>query len=219
MESLIADTPAVTIRRVSVSSWDNNVYLLTSKRSGQQILIDAAAEAPTIQAMIADASRDGPSPCVVAVVTTHQHADHVQALAAMAAATGASTVAGREDAAPITRQTGVAIDHLVGDGDTVTTDGIELAVIGLRGHTPGSVALAYAEPGEPVHLFTGDSLFPGGVGNTDGDPARFTSLLNDVVTRLFAVYADDAIVHPGHGAPTTLGAERGHLDDWRARGW
>jgi len=219
MSHLIANTPAVTIRRVAVSSLDNNVYLLTSKRSGQQILIDAADDADAIQAMLTDAAGDGPQPHVATIVTTHQHADHLRALAALVAATGAPVVTGQDDAAAITRQTGVAVDHTVDQGDTVTVDGIDLAVIGLRGHTPGGVALAYAEPGQPVHLFTGDSLFPGGVGNTDNDPRRFASLLDDVAARVFAVYRDDAVVHPGHGAPTTLGAERPHLDEWRARGW
>jgi len=219
MSHLIADTPAVTIRRVAVSSLDNNVYLLTSKRSGQQILIDAADDADAIHAMLADAAADGPAPHVAAIVATHRHADHLRALAALARATRAPVVTGRDDAAAITEQTGVSIDRTLDQGDTVTAGGIELAVIGLRGHTPGGVALAYAEPGQPVHLFTGDSLFPGGVGNTGDDPQQFASLVDDVATRVFAVYGDDAVVHPGHGAPTTLGAERPHLDEWRPRGW
>ena len=219
METLIAATPAVTVRRVSVSSFDNNVYLLTSRASGQQILIDAADEPDAIDAMVADAAGDGPAPRVGLIVTTHCHHDHVRALAALAGRTGAPVVAGRDDVASITEQTGVAVDRPVDDGDTIGVDGVELAVIGLRGHTPGSIALAYAEPGQPVRLFTGDSLFPGGVGNTWKDPARFASLLGDVTERVFARYADDAAVHPGHGAPTTLGAERPHLDEWRARGW
>ena len=70
-----------------------------------------------------------------------------------------------------------------------------------------------------VHLFTGDSLFPGGVGNTQGDAARFRQLMDDVEERIFARFPDDAYVHPGHGDSTTLGAERGSLAAWRARGW
>ena len=231
MGKLVAATPAATIRQVSVSSMDNNVYLLTSRSSGQRILIDAAADPAAILAMIAESAGDAPAdawgglaetqdaPGVVLVVTTHQHADHLGALAQLAARTGARTVAGREDAASIRAQTGVAADEVVGDGDTIGVEGIDLAVIGLRGHTPGSIALACAEPGQPVHLFTGDSLFPGGVGNTQGDPRRFAGLLADVTARIFGVYGEDAIVHPGHGAPTTLGAERPHLAEWAARRW
>lgn len=198
---------------------DNDVYLVTSRTTGRQILIDAADDPDAISAMIADASGDGPSPEVDLIVTTHRHADHLRALSEMAHRTGAEVAAGREDADSITAQTGVGVARLLDHGDRIGVEGIEMDVIGLRGHTPGSIALAYCEPGQPVHLFTGDSLFPGGMGNTGGDPARFSSLFADVTTRIFDRYADDAVVHPGHGEPTTLGAERESLEQWRARGW
>ena len=125
------------------------------------------------------------------------------------------TVARRPD--PATALRAALIDRGV-DGDAV--DGITLEVIALRGHTPGSVALAYRpEADEPAVLFTGDSLFPGGVGNTGGDAARFATLLDDVEQRLFAAFDDDVVVHPGHGAFTTLGVERPRLQEWRERGW
>jgi len=216
---VISSSPAVTIRRVAVSSMDNNVYLITSRVTGRQILIDAADEPDRISAMIADAAGDGPTPGVDLIVTTHSHADHLGALAEMVRRTGARTAAGREDARSITQQTGVAVSRLLDHGDTVGVDGIEVAVIGLRGHTPGSVALAYSEPGSAVQLFSGDSLFPGGVGNTNRDPVRFASLFADVSTRIFDVYPDDTVVLPGHGKPTTLGAERPHLGAWEQRGW
>jgi len=218
-ETLIATTPAVTIRRIAVSDMDNNVYLLTSRISGRQILIDAAADAPAIMGLLDEAAGDGPEPGVGLIVTTHRHGDHTGALAEMARHTKARLVAGRDDAVVITIQTGVDVTWLVDHGDTIGVDGITLDIIALRGHTPGSIALAYAEPGEPVHIFSGDSLFPGGVGNTGDDPVRFTSLMADVEARLFGEYGDDAVVHPGHGSPTTLGAERPHLAEWRARGW
>ncbi|MDR3360224.1 MAG: hypothetical protein LBO20_06180, partial [Bifidobacteriaceae bacterium] len=145
--------------------------------------------------------------------------DHVRALRALATATAATVLAGEADAAAIEQRTGIRVKRGLRHGDKVRLPGISLDVIGLRGHTPGSIALAYAEPGQPTHLFTGDSLFPGGVGNTEGDPARFNQLMDDAVRRVFDVYDDSAIVHPGHGAPTTLGAERPELDNWRARGW
>jgi glyoxylase-like metal-dependent hydrolase (beta-lactamase superfamily II) len=98
-------------------------------------------------------------------------------------------------------------------------EGFELEAIGLRGHTPGSVALLYRDSKGPAHLFTGDSLFPGGVGNTGQDPERFHRLLTDVTERIFDVLPDETVVHPGHGAGTTVGAERPQLEQWRARGW
>ena len=100
--------------------------------------------------------------------------------------------------------------HAVGD--------CPIEFIHLRGHTPGSLAVLYRDPAGSPHLFTGDSLFPGGVGKT-ADATAFTSLIDDVEQRLFDRYPDDTVVWPGHGAPTTLGAERPHLAAWRARGW
>ncbi|HLS73023.1 MAG TPA: MBL fold metallo-hydrolase [Actinomycetaceae bacterium] len=203
---------ALTLRTLSVSEMDNIVYLLDA---GDQLLIDAADDAEAILALAApDRLRT--------VVTTHRHWDHHRALPEVVAATGARTAAGEEDSDDLP----VTVDRRLRHGDRVAVDdagAVVLEVIGLRGHTPGSVALAYTEdatgpqPGR-VHLFVGDSLFPGGVGKTAG-PAEFTSLLDDVEQRLFAVYPDDTVVWPGHGLPTTLGAERPHLPDWRRRGW
>ena len=104
-------------------------------------------------------------------------------------------------------------------GDTVTVGEVHLDVVHLRGHTPGSIALAYDDPDGSTQLFTGDSLFPGGVGNTKNPGQSFDSLIEDVTARLFDVYDDATWVYPGHGGDTTLGAERPHLTEWRERGW
>lgn len=216
MDSFLYDLPALTIRRISVSEMDNNVYLLTAKASGEQVLIDAADDFPGIQQLLQDGAADATVPARLAVVaTTHQHWDHVRALKELVAATGASTVAGADDAGALP----VAVDRPLAHGDTVAVDGFSLAAVHLRGHTPGSIAFVYEDPEGPAHIFSGDSLFPGGVGNTQKDPERFSQLINDVSERLFGAYPDTAVVHPGHGKPTTLGAERPHLEEWRARGW
>ena len=216
MDSLIHDLRDITIRRISVSGMDNNVYLLTAKASGEQVLIDAADDAPAIQQLLRDAAGDTSAmPRLAAIATTHQHWDHVRALKELVAATGAPTVAGTDDADALP----VAPDRKLEHGDTVAVDGFTLTAVHLRGHTPGSIAFVYEDPEGPAHIFSGDSLFPGGVGNTQKDPERFTQLLDDVTQRLFGTYPDDAVVHPGHGKPTTLGAERPHLEEWRARGW
>ncbi|NKX51812.1 MBL fold metallo-hydrolase, partial [Arthrobacter deserti] len=173
-------------------------------------------DAAAIKALLDEARADSPAGTRVAcIVTTHSHWDHVRAPKDLADYTGARTAAGTQDAADIE----VPTDLLLEQGGLKEADGIGLEVIKLRGHTPGSVALLYRDPAGPAHLFTGDSLFPGGVGNTGKDPARFQQLFHDVVERIFDSLPDDTIVHPGHGKGTTLGAERPHLDEWKARGW
>ncbi len=216
MDSLIYDLPALTIRRISVSEMDNNVYLLTAKASGTQVLIDAADDLPAIRQLLQDGAADtAAEPRLALIATTHQHWDHVRALKELVEATGARTAAGTEDA----QQLPVAVDVPLEHADVANFDGFDLTAVHLRGHTPGSIAFVYEDPEGPTHIFSGDSLFPGGVGNTQKDPERFSQLLTDVTQRLFGAYPDSAIVHPGHGKPTTIGAERPHLKEWRARGW
>lgn len=215
----LIELPGLVLRTIAVGAMDNNVYLLTAA-DGSQLLIDAAADPEAIEAMLLSACADAARTRLRWLLTTHSHHDHVGALAALAAAhPEAETLAGEADADAITAATGVAIARSLRHGDVLYLGGVELSVIGLRGHTPGSVALAGTRPGSATQLFTGDSLFPGGVGNTGRDPQRFASLLGDVVTRIFDVYPDDTVVWPGHGKPTTLGAERPNLGEWRARGW
>jgi glyoxylase-like metal-dependent hydrolase (beta-lactamase superfamily II) len=197
----------VTLTKIAVGGMNNNAYLLVNE-SGQGLLIDAAAEPARLLEMIGDTP-------VAKIVTTHQHGDHWQALAEVKAATGAVTVAHPADAPGIP----VPTDELVEDGDTIQFGDTLLHVTHLVGHTPGSIALTYNAAGPEPHLFTGDCLFPGGVGNTQKDPARFASLYDGVATKIFGRLPDATWVYPGHGTDTTLGAERPHLEEWRARGW
>jgi glyoxylase-like metal-dependent hydrolase (beta-lactamase superfamily II) len=206
----VRELPHLTIRKLAVSQMSNNVYLLTCRTSRRQLLIDAADEAPRILELVRDGG-DG----LDAVLTTHRHWDHVRALEEVVAATGARTLAGAQDADGLT----VPVDEPLGQGDQVRFGEITLDVIHLRGHTAGSVALAYRNPEGATHLFTGDSLFPGGVGNTKNPGQSFDSLIDDVTARIFDVYDDDTWFYPGHGDDSTLGAERPHLQEWRERGW
>ena len=189
----------------------NNCYLLQCRDTGEQLLVDAADGAESL-IQLADGE-------LATIVTTHQHWDHHRALAELVEVTGATTVAGGPDAEAITEQTGVAIDRTVGDGDTVSVGSCELRVIAVAGHTPGSICLVYDDPEGHSHLFTGDSLFPGGVGGTFGDEAAFRHLIDDVETKLFGTLADDTWFYPGHGDDSTRGAARPHLAEWRERGW
>jgi glyoxylase-like metal-dependent hydrolase (beta-lactamase superfamily II) len=200
------------IRKVSVGDLDNNCYLLTSRATGAQLLVDAADDATRLLSLVHEGSPEGR---LDLVVTTHQHWDHHRALPDVINATGAESAAGTDDAEALP----VTPDRLLSQGDSVDFGDVQLSVIHLRGHTPGSVALVYDDPSGTPHIFTGDSLFPGGVGNTQKDAERFTSLLNDVEHRVFDVLPDETWVYPGHGKDTTLGAERPHLSEWRERGW
>lgn len=197
----------LVISKVSVGPHDNNAYLLRCRATGEQSLIDAANDADTLLVLAGDAG-------LATVVTTHQHGDHWQALADVVAATGATPIAhpADADALPVKAQT-------VEEGQPVRVGQVELEVIHLVGHTPGSIALLYRDPHGHPHLFTGDSLFPGGVGNTWGDPKAFASLLHDVETKLFDRLPDDTWFYPGHGKDSTLGRERPSLPEWRSRGW
>ena len=204
----VRELPDLTISKLAVGPYENNCYLLRCSRTGEQVLVDAAAEPDRLLELIGD---DG----ITAVVTTHGHHDHWQALEAVVAATGARTLAHADDVSMI----GATIDETVPDGGAIRVGRVELTALHLVGHTPGSIALLYDDPTGAPHLFTGDCLFPGGVGNTEKDAARFESLLDGVVDKIFDRLPDETWIYPGHGKDTTLGAERPHLDEWRARGW
>ncbi|RNI24625.1 MBL fold metallo-hydrolase [Flexivirga caeni] len=199
------------ISKISVSNMHNNVYLVTDLASNDALLIDAADDWPAIRAML-----DADGGHVTQIVTTHRHWDHTRALPDAVEATGARTLAGAEDAAELP----VPVDRPLHDGDTVQVGELLLEVVALRGHTPGSIALALHAADGHTHLFTGDSLFPGGVGATDHyEYQSFPQLIDDVEERIFGRYDDNTYVYPGHGDDTTLAAERPHLAEWRARGW
>jgi glyoxylase-like metal-dependent hydrolase (beta-lactamase superfamily II) len=201
------DIDGVTLTKIAVGEMQNNAYLLVDE-TGQGLLIDAAAEPRRLLEMIGDTP-------VVKIVTTHQHPDHWQALAEVKAATGAVTVAHPADAPGIP----VPTEELVEDGDTIEFGDTVLHVTHLVGHTPGSIALTLNAAGPQPQLFTGDCLFPGGVGNTQQDQARFDSLYAGVVSKIFGRLPDATWVYPGHGGDTTLGTERPRLEEWRERGY
>jgi glyoxylase-like metal-dependent hydrolase (beta-lactamase superfamily II) len=203
----VRELPKLMITKFSVGEMDNNVYLLRCRATDEQLLVDAADDAPRILQV---AGADG----LRRVVTTHQHWDHHRALPEVVAASGAETVAGTEDADELP----VTVDRRVSDGDVVEVGNCRLEVIHLVGHTPGSIALLYDDPEGTPHLFTGDSLFPGGPGRTIS-AADFTSLLGDLEAKVFDRLPDETWFYPGHGDDSTLGAERPHLGEWRERGW
>lgn len=199
----------LSIHRTVVGGLANNVWLIR-QNDGPSVLIDAADNAPAVYELIGEDD-------VALIITTHQHADHIGVLRQVAETTQADLLAGTPDCDGIEALTEVRPDG-VWHGDTIEVDAIALDVIGLVGHTPGSIALALAVEGAPVHIFTGDSLFPGGPGKTH-NPDEFQSLMTDLEEKIFNVYEDDTVIHPGHGDSTTLGAERPQIAEWWARGW
>lgn len=201
--------PGLTIAKLAVGPMSNNAYLLRCTQTNEGLLIDAANEAGRLRELV---RFEGPA--VSAVLTTHRHGDHWQALEEIVSDADAAVYAGAEDADELP----VAVDERLHQGDTITVGELTLEIIALRGHTPGSVAALYRDPEGVNHLFSGDSLFPGGPGKTTS-PDDFTSLLDDLEARVFADLPDDTWFYPGHGNDSTLGAERPHLAEWRARGW
>ncbi|MEG9225851.1 MBL fold metallo-hydrolase [Aeromicrobium sp. Sec7.5] len=203
----VQDAGDLEITKLAVGPMANNVYVLRCTLTDERLVIDAADEADRILDVL-----DGAP--VKRIVTTHRHPDHWGALEALRAVTGAETIAGERDAEGID----VVTDVLVATGARVRVGSCELEVVEIVGHTPGSIALAYDDPDGVVHLFTGDSLFPGGVGKTWSED-DFATLVDEVEAKLFGRFPDDTHFYPGHGNDSTLGAERPSLPEWRSRGW
>lgn len=201
----------ITLHQKSVSSMDNNCYLLCVGK--EALLIDAADDALGLLQWAKDLGVT-----ITAVLTTHRHHDHVRALAEVLAHTKAKHYAPYLDAPALPAD----VDEELHDGDTVAFAGHHFPIHILRGHTPGGAALVAQIPDDEgkqrVHIFSGDSLFPGGVGKTASE-SEFERLFHDVKEKLFDNYPDTAIVHPGHGDRTTLGQERPHLEEWWQRRW
>lgn len=195
-----------TLHQISVSSMDNNCYLLCKGKQG--LLIDAADDAP---ALLNLAESNGVT--ITDVLTTHRHHDHVRALPEVLEATGATHWAPFLDAPALPAE----VDRELRDGDVLEFAGERLPVAILRGHTPGGACL-FAEVDGVPNIFVGDSLFPGGVGKTASE-SDFIRLFNDVNEKIFDRLPDETVVRPGHGQPTTVGAERPHLDEWWERRW
>ncbi len=204
----VRELTGLVVEKLAVGPMDNNAYLLRCRSTGDQLLVDAAAEPERLLDLVGP---DG----LVGVLTTHQHHDHWTGLGEVVAATAAPTYAHALDAEGID----VPTDRTLADGDVLEFGAVELRVIHLIGHTPGSIALVYDDPEGAPHLWTGDCLFPGGPGGTFGDDRAFTSLLNGLEQKVFGTLPDETWVYPGHGKDTTLGAERPSLAEWRQRGW
>ncbi|HUZ20936.1 MAG TPA: MBL fold metallo-hydrolase [Acidimicrobiales bacterium] len=191
------------IHRFVVGPIANNVFVLRCKETGEALLVDAANEHDRLLACCRELG-------VRQVVETHGHWDHIQAVPALRDA-GYEVAVRAEDAAML-----ASYDLLLEDDSELNVGRVRLRTIHTPGHTPGSIC--FLVEGSPV-LFSGDTLFPGGPGNTATPLGDFPTIIGSIEERLFAPLAPDTIVMPGHGDATTIGAERPHLDEWVERGW
>ena len=202
VELIWADARA-EVHRFVVGPIENNVYVVRCKRTGEATLLDAANEHDRLLRV---ARRLG----VTSVLETHGHWDHIGAVEQVREA-GIDVWVRTEDAGMLP-----SYDHLL-DDDTVHQVGdLRLRTLHTPGHTPGSICFALEE--SPM-LFTGDTLFPGGPGNTNNNATDFATIITSIDERIFGAFADDVTIRPGHGVESTIGNERPHLDEWVARGW
>jgi glyoxylase-like metal-dependent hydrolase (beta-lactamase superfamily II) len=188
------------VRKIEVGTMENNVYVLECPETHEALVVDGSFDPDQILA-----GADGAG--VVGIVQTHGHQDHVQALPALKKSLGVPVHAHPGDDYPI------SIDNALSDGDVLAFGNREAKVIHTPGHTPGGTCFLIGE-----HLISGDTLFPGGPGNTWGDKDAFAQIVDSIESRLFTL-PDSTRVYPGHGADTTIGIEKPHLQEWKDRGW
>jgi glyoxylase-like metal-dependent hydrolase (beta-lactamase superfamily II) len=191
------------VHRFVVGPIENNVYVVRCKRTGEATLLDAANEHDRLLRV---ARRLG----VTSVLETHGHWDHIGAVEQVRDA-GIDVWVRNEDAGMLP-----SYDHLLDDDVVQNVGDLRLRTLHTPGHTPGSICFALEET--PM-LFTGDTLFPGGPGNTNHNPLDFATIITSIDERIFGVFADDVTIWPGHGVESTIGTERPHLDEWVDRGW
>jgi glyoxylase-like metal-dependent hydrolase (beta-lactamase superfamily II) len=196
------ETADVRIDKIVVGPYENNVFVLRDKSTGEAALVDAANE----HELLLEVSR---ATGVRRVLTTHGHFDHIQAVTQMRDA-GIDVGIATEDAKMLP-----AYDFTIADDEEIAVGDVRLRTIHTPGHTPGSTCFVLV--GHPV-LFSGDTLFPGGVGNTSFEGGDFPTIIRSVDRRLFTLPAE-TLVLPGHGLDTTIGSESPHLQEWVERGW
>ena len=203
-ETLHWSNSDLEVHKVVVGPYENNVFVLRCKATGEGVLIDAANEHELLLELCEQLG-------VKRVLETHGHWDHIQAIPAMREA-GFEVAVTRADAPSLVD---VGYDVFLDDQEVVEIGRMRLHVIHNPGHTEGSISFQVANT--PL-LFTGDTLFPGGPGNATFEGGDFTTIIESVEQKLF-VFPDDTIVLPGHGTNTTIGTERPHLQEWVDRGW
>jgi glyoxylase-like metal-dependent hydrolase (beta-lactamase superfamily II) len=202
LEQIWSDATA-EVHQIVVGPMDNNVYILRCRRTGDAMLIDAANEHEELLQICTQLG-------VNQVVETHGHWDHIQAVPAVREA-GISVAVTSADAGMLP-----SYDLILEDDEQLSVGDLRIKTLATPGHTPGSIC--FAVEGTNL-LFTGDTLFPGGPGNTSFENADFDTIIESIDRRIFATFGADTIVLPGHGTATTVGNESPHLAEWVERGW
>jgi glyoxylase-like metal-dependent hydrolase (beta-lactamase superfamily II) len=194
----------VEVHKVVVGPYDNNVFVVRCRASGESVLIDAANEHELLLELCQKLD-------VRRVLETHGHWDHIGAVTQVREAGYEVGVTAAD--APMLKDVGY--DVLLDDAEVIEIGRLRLHAIHNPGHTPGSIS--FHVEGTPL-LFSGDTLFPGGPGATKFPGGDFATIIESIESRLFT-FPDDTLVLPGHGVDTTIGTERPHLDEWISRGW
>jgi len=192
----------IELRHAKVGNYDNNVYVLVDPETRESILVDTPDEPDVIEKLTEGTK-------VRYIVFTHSDMDHLQAFGEMERRLGAPVLIHEADAARLPRPP----DRLIDDGDVLEFGRGSVTVRHTPGHSPGSISLV----GDGI-LISGDTLFPGGPGNTKRPDGDFDAIISGIRDKLF-ILPDDTKVYPGHGSPTTIGTEKPHLQEWIDRGW
>jgi glyoxylase-like metal-dependent hydrolase (beta-lactamase superfamily II) len=203
LEELVRSPDGLVVRCLrNIGPLENNIFIVSDAESGEAYVLDAGYEPEQVAEATSGLN-------VKAILVTHGHRDHHENVATLKGLLKTPVGIGIDDVAMLS----IEPDVLIVDQQSFSFGPHALQAIHTPGHTPGSTCFVYRN-----HLFTGDTLFPGGPGNTQHDPVRFERIISSVRERLFSL-PDETVVYPGHGRDTTIGTERPHLDEWIARGW
>ncbi len=188
--TIMVEDETLRIDRLQLGSFGTNAYILTCRKTGDSVLVDAPGEAGKILENL-----KGTNPKYI--LLTHSHWDHTGALTQLRSGLGIPLAAHAADAGRLSAAPEIMLDG----GDTVTFGDIRLKVLHTPGHTPGSLCFKTGD-----YLISGDTIFPGGPGKTD-TPADFERIIESITNRIMTL-DDSTRIFPGHGEATMLKKER-----------